>query len=78
MVEVPTDGSRGWRDVTDVSLGVLCVTHRQLRIYNSRRNKRLWERNDAAASRPSRVFVEFKVEKESKINKCGGKNNQTA
>lgn len=50
MVEVSTDGQRGWRDITDVSLGVLCLTHRRdfylsLRIYNCRCNKHLWERS---------------------------------
>lgn len=50
MVEVSTDGWRGWRDITDVSLGVLCMTRRRdfylsLRIYNSSHNKHLWEQN---------------------------------
>lgn len=48
MVEVSTDGWRGWRDITDVSLGVLRVTDRRdfylsLRVYHSGYNKHLWE-----------------------------------
>lgn len=48
MVEVSTDGWRGWRDITDVSLGVLRVTDRRdfylsLRVYHPGYNKHLWE-----------------------------------
>lgn len=48
MVEVSTDGWRGWRDIADVSLGVLRVTDRRdfylsLRVYHSGYNKHLWE-----------------------------------